>query len=542
MSSLAGHRWIAGPKQDLLLLIGLPLLIIPVVAMFLTSGLTDERSLNAWVFALGAQGHHLPGWLRAYGDRDVFAAHRRRLIGGPVMIIALALVFALADLTVLILAAYVWGIWHGLMQTYGVARIYGRFQGASEWVARWDLIVCQVGFVGGVIASPLRQHYLLDFALRLGLPIPASATLEGLRVVAILAVVTVGAIWLVIQWQQGLKGVHPGRLLLIPSSIAFWWFCNLTVTHMLVGLALFEIFHDLQYLSLVWWVGRTRLDQGAGGHSAAWLYGRGLGSVALYVAACMLYGAMGAPGEAGSDLHRLGIGLLAASQLLHFYFDGFIWRLSRPENATWVERSSDRKPHGMKAAPWGVIAALCVLAFATQREIATRSQLEDRILRLAESIPSSPILQTQLAAWHRQQLRPVESIESYRRALTLIPDYDLARAGIAAVFDDVLLQGSLDQARDEDCLALDRPDLALRAFETGKRALMNDQHSRAVRFWRTAACLNLKDAMPFHSLAVYYGQRGELNEAKSALRRGLRYQPQSKPLKDLLDAITSRRD
>jgi len=542
MSTITSHRWIAGPKQDLVLLIGLPLLIIPVVALFLGSGLADERSLNAWVFALGAQGHHLPGWLRAYGDRDVFTAHRARLIGGPLIIISLALVFSLADLSVLILAAYAWGIWHGLMQTYGIARIYGRFQGASEWVARWDLIVCQVGFIGGVLASPLRQHYLLDFALRMGFPIPGPSALEALRTLAILAMVLVGLVWLTVQWKQGLKGVHPGRLLLIPSSIAFWWFCNLTVTHMLVGLALFEIFHDLQYLSLVWWVGRTRLNQGAGGPSAAWLYGRGLGSIALYFAACMLYGAVGAPGEAGSDLHRLGIGLLAASQLLHFYFDGFIWRLSRPENATWIERSSGESAHEARRAPWGVIAALCVLALATQREITTHSQLEDRIPKLASSIPSSPILQTQLAAWHRQQLRPVESIKSYERALILIPKYDLARAGIAAVFDDVLRQGSLDKAGDQDCLALDRPDLATRAFEIGKRALIDGQHRRAERFWRTAACLNPKDAMTFHSLAVYYGQRGELQEAKNVLKRGLRYQPHSKPLNELLGAITSRRD
>ena len=102
------RRWIAGPWRDSILLVGLPLLILPACALILGAGLSDERQLNAWIFALGAQGHHLPGWLRAYGDKAVFSAYRQRLIWGPAVIVGLSVSFALADLHALVLTAYLW--------------------------------------------------------------------------------------------------------------------------------------------------------------------------------------------------------------------------------------------------------------------------------------------------------------------------------------------------------------------------------------------------------------------------------------------------
>jgi len=40
--------------------------------------------------------------------------------------------------------------------------------------------------------------------------------------------------------------LSPLKFTLLASSIAFWWYCNNGVQNILVGIALFEVFHDMQ--------------------------------------------------------------------------------------------------------------------------------------------------------------------------------------------------------------------------------------------------------------------------------------------------------
>ena len=47
-------------------------------------------------------------------------------------------------------------------------------------------------------------------------------------------------------------------------SIAFWWYSNVAVSNMLVGIALFEVFHDVQYLTIVWIFNLNRVDRNPG--------------------------------------------------------------------------------------------------------------------------------------------------------------------------------------------------------------------------------------------------------------------------------------
>src|SRR5437867_10817111 len=61
------------------------------------------------------------------------------------------------------------------------------------------------------------------------------------------------------MWMQG-KRPSPVKLVLLVTSISFWWYCNNIVASVLVGIALFEVFHDVQYLSLVWIYNRKRVE------------------------------------------------------------------------------------------------------------------------------------------------------------------------------------------------------------------------------------------------------------------------------------------
>ena len=63
----AASLWILGPWRDLILFVCTPLLIVP--AMLGLQSVIAIVALNKWVMAFGAMGHHLPGMMRAYGDR-----------------------------------------------------------------------------------------------------------------------------------------------------------------------------------------------------------------------------------------------------------------------------------------------------------------------------------------------------------------------------------------------------------------------------------------------------------------------------------------
>ena len=120
------------------------------------------------------------------------------------------------------------------------------------------------------------------------------------------------------------------KLVLLVTSITFWWYCNNIVASVLVGIALFEVFHDVQYLSLVWIYNRKRVetDSSIGGFMR-FVFRRSGSLIGLYVGLIFAYGALGYfKSSVGVDsVKNILAGVVTASALLHFYYDGFIWKV-----------------------------------------------------------------------------------------------------------------------------------------------------------------------------------------------------------------------
>src|SRR5947207_13345088 len=131
------------------------------------------------------------------------------------------------------------------------------------------------------------------------------------------------------MWSSG-KRPSPVKLVLLATSISFWWYCNNIVASVLVGIALFEVFHDVQYLSLVWIYNRKRVetDSSIGGFMH-FVFRRSGSLIGLYVGLIFAYGALGYF-KSSIDIDvvkRVLTGVVTASALLHFYYDGFIWKV-----------------------------------------------------------------------------------------------------------------------------------------------------------------------------------------------------------------------
>ena len=81
--------WILSAWQDLLLFVAAPLLIIPLFLIARTQW--DASGLAIVIISLGGVGHHLPGMLRAYGDKALFARFKYRFIVAPIFLVAVLL-------------------------------------------------------------------------------------------------------------------------------------------------------------------------------------------------------------------------------------------------------------------------------------------------------------------------------------------------------------------------------------------------------------------------------------------------------------------
>ena len=332
--------WILDRWRDLLLFVCTPLVLIPIFAAAQVRW--SAQDIFLFVGAFGAMGHHLPGMIRAYGDKALFRRFKARFIVAPILLLAVCFWSAVYNIQAVQLVALAWGIWHGLMQTYGFCRIYdSKASAKAAERARIDFALCVAWFVGAVLLSPLRLRSSLDLFYESGGPVIPMAVVSGLRAAVFGALAVVTAVFFWRQWRDwhAGRGFSPVKLTLLASSISFWWYCNNGVQNILVGIALFEVFHDVQYLSIVWIYNRSRVerDRSIGGFMR-FVFRRSGSLLGVYVGLVLAYGTIGlaASGAPAEGIRHFLVGLVTASALLHFYYDGFIWKVRETETRSML--------------------------------------------------------------------------------------------------------------------------------------------------------------------------------------------------------------
>jgi Tfp pilus assembly protein PilF len=331
VSAPRSKLWILDSWRDLILYVGTPLLLLPAFA--LAQARWSPQDIYLFVAAFGAMGHHLPGMIRAYGDRALFERFKWRFIVAPLFLLAVCTAFFWWDLKGILLVVFFWGVWHGLMQTYGFCRIYDAKAGTFDALTRrLDFAMCVIWFATAVALSPYRLSDTLDTYYMCGGPfIPPSVVQHGQQLF-LFAAITVSVLFLLHfgrLWVIG-KRPNPVKVALLVTSIAFWWYCNNLVANILVGIALFEVFHDVQYLSLVWIYNRNRVEKDSNiGGFMRFVFRRSGSLIGLYVGLVFAYGSLSYfNAHLGIDtVKRILTGVVTASTLLHFYYDGFIWKV-----------------------------------------------------------------------------------------------------------------------------------------------------------------------------------------------------------------------
>src|SRR5262245_11588290 len=527
--------WILDSWRDLALYVCTPLLLVP---MFIAAqGVWSAEDIYLFVAAFGAMGHHLPGMIRAYGDRALFQRFRWRFICAPIFLVVVCAAFSVWDLKGIVLVAFIWGVWHGMMQTYGFCRIYDAKVGSfAQLTRRLDFAVCGIWFATAVLLSPQRMTDTLETYYSAGGPfIPPAvfrAGQQGLLALALLisALFLANFIWM---WSSG-KRPSPVKLVLLITSISFWWYCNNIVASVLVGVALFEVFHDVQYLSLVWIYNRKRVESDSSiGGFMRFVFRRSGALVGVYIGLVLAYGGLSlSKSYIGIDVVKnILTGVVTASALLHFYYDGFIWKVrekSTRQSLGITGGTADVSLAGflpgwaLHGAKWVAIFVipLGMLWFAEMHS--ARGKL-DRLASIVADLPTSARAHVNYATELQDAGRTDEAAKEFSEAIRLNPGSAKAQVNLGAL---LTAKGQLDEAQRHFEQAL-RIEPSNAEYHSGYAYLLDQlgRNDEAAVESETAIRLAPSSPQARYGYGAFLEKHGQPEEAITKYRQALQMDP-----------------
>lgn len=523
--------WILDGWRDLLLYVATPLLLIPLFG--LARMRWSVQDIYLFVAAFGAMGHHLPGMIRAYGDRALFERFRWRFIFAPIFLLAVCIGFSWYGFQGIILMVFFWGVWHGMMQTYGFCRIYDAKTGSfAALTRRLDFATCAIWFGAAVLLSPSRMTDTLKAYYASGGPYIAPWLFHALQRGVLGLAIGVSILFLLNfgwMWARGNRP-NPVKLALLVTSIGFWWFCNNGVTNILAGIALFEVFHDVQYLSLVWIYNRNRVEKDSTiGGFMRFIFRRSGSLMGLYVGLVLAYGSLGLLKDHIDidSVKKVLIGITAASGLLHFYYDGFIWKVRERSTRESLGLSGGSATtvsgallpawtiHGLK---WAALFLIPLGAFWLG-QLRGVSPPEERAQWIVNDLPVGAMPRFHYGASLKEIGRFDEAAEQFRIGLRYNPNDESALNSLGGI---LLVQGKTPEALEQVKRALRiNPKIGDIHAEYGYALELSGQKDLAIPEYEIALRLSPKSAAVHYNYAMYLWREGQRDNATTEFERAI---------------------
>jgi Tfp pilus assembly protein PilF len=582
-ASAVRSYWIFGPIEDIVFVLFTPLLILGTFAAARRGAWMD--GLLTFALAL-ATAHYFPGILRAYGDRALFRRFRVRLILAPLFLFAVTTTFAYINLHIVLLLSLLWGQWHWMMQVYGFARIYDAKAKPEARTPAWlDRAICLLWF--GMAVFVLNQDlpsYVTRFYESGGPRVPVEAFVWFTR--GWLAV-TIGftAVYLFHTVGAIRQGRFPNPLKFVFIAVTFIYLSHTTgvMERPLMGLALFESWHDVQYLAIVWIfnLNRTRQTPDAGSF-IRFLFRPRVALVLVYVGMCLAFGSLTHAWALFKDerVIRVVVSLVTATGMLHYYMDSFIWKIRERETSEALGvQTSLPSIRVMPLIPaWARHAAMWLLLFAipaglffaieSRGNVAPPLQVYENVM---DAFPKSPMANYQIARELQDMGRLREARDHYEQALSLAPDMLPAHVFLGVLLSDqqelagakdhfehalrldpknaevhnnlgIVLdeQGRLPESKEhlERAIALD-PQYALAHANLGTVLVKLGDAAGAVSHLETALRLDPQQYMAHNSLGELLMKQAKMTEAKSHFEQALRIEPDFTPAKKNLAAMAT---
>jgi tetratricopeptide (TPR) repeat protein len=565
------------PLWDMLFFIGTPVLcaalILPLRRVF------SSIEIYAVVLAFVSFGHHLPGFMRAYGDPELFRQYRLRLVLAPVAAFVAFLYFLYHDLHGILLLLVLWDLWHLLMQHYGFMRIYDAKVGSTgKWTARLDFWMCVGWFTSIALWSPLYRSMVLSKLYESGAPLVPPwafhAVLYGVSGVT-LAVTALNVVHSLAAVRAG-RPISSIKLVLHVLTTAFLYLVWIRLGDLYLGVAAFNVYHAVQYYAIVWIYNRGLVQrQHRTSRFLSFLFRQRVPLVLLYLLLIFSYGGLNYAGNmvAMEDVAIVLLAFGGTSTLMHYYFDGFIWKVRQPKTrqALAIDAEGANASGTTGSSGWNksLVHATCfllpIVLLALMERIGPAADAA-RQVEIAESIaaiaPEAVQSHTQLAGVYRglgRWDRAVPALEdavalaphsaelhceladayqglgrigdaraAFRRALQLDPDHPDALFGLGVL----LSQDGDDSAQQEagECLrraVAAQPDNPATYLVFGQLLAKQGRKDEALGlFDRAGRVLGSIEAQPamvdmYRRLTQAYASIGELDKARRARDRGI---------------------
>ncbi|HFE44780.1 MAG TPA: hypothetical protein ENJ18_04690 [Nannocystis exedens] len=290
-------------------------------------------------------------FILVYGDAGTFSRHSREFVIAPIVTFALLalmralrgvdLVAGISPWMIVLVSVGLWNVWHSVMQRYGILRVYaGRSGGGLEvqahgrrdfrllWVTVLLIAVIVLVFRAATFAGHANAARVLRVLQALG------PLLEGpwpwlVFVASVLLWTAVFISWLRCELRADVRGGRAPRLLFLLSTAAL--FSVFIVHGPIIGYLCFGVAHALEYVAFVHHFGERKFGRKLGDQGLVarwmrrpWVFGPLL-SGALIVVFVLL-----------RDHRRSDVYLVyyMGTSILHFLFDGWIWRVRTPEVGT----------------------------------------------------------------------------------------------------------------------------------------------------------------------------------------------------------------
>lgn len=454
--------WFRSARFDLLLILGVPILTWPLLT---AARVAWGPELLAQLILLTATGHYMATFVRAYGDRELFARFRVRFLVAPVVLLTTCVGLYVAGYGAhLLLMVAGWAFWHWLAQAFGFARIYDIKVGSYARLTAWlDKALVITGFVAAVTLNDGAVATFAKVFLAAGIPLPSAATMNTIRTVVKIACIVVGGAYatnLIVTIAAGRPWSWQKQFMHV-TTIGYYWFAFTWLPNVLIAHVLYEFFHDVQYFAITWLTCRSRVQRPG---TTAWLrrmFSPGVASTVLFVGLMVAFGAVDAFGRHslldGTVGQQVWIGVFLAVALLHYYYDGFIWKARERSVGGDLGISDGLRaavvPSMRHGALWALffVPLIASIALSNDSPLTPRQRAEALVSVAPDDFYSRQSLGMELT---RARELP-EALDNYRRAVELNPDFAPSRINYGAALE---IAGDEDAAIEQYLACLECPD------------------------------------------------------------------------------------
>lgn len=344
--SVDKRGYIVGAAFDHLVFIWSPLWFLALAWLIVAIGIADfsltlgDPQVNGLHIALFptfaltfTMAHVVAVIFRSHLNRRIFNCYPYRFVAVPLVLIVLFSASQTAWLVGLVLITWM-DTWHSSQQTFGFGRLYDMRAGNDAKAGRrLDVCMASLIYIGPILAGVSLSAHLSDMTRLDEVGLTALARFPGWAVanqacfsapLLLTGILFVGY-YLYAYWRLVQRGYRVSMqkvllyLALAVTSIYTWAFDSFGQSFLIM-----ESFHSLQYFGLVWWAERDnlqttfRLTDVEGG--------KGL-TLTIFLGFCLAFGLW----TALFATTRFEFVLFGVIELMHYWYDGFIWSVRRQQ-------------------------------------------------------------------------------------------------------------------------------------------------------------------------------------------------------------------